>query len=175
MKKIFIIMLITSSPSFCQVNNWFHFEGGMSLLTGYAFDIGFGKTMIDTGYNETGIVFLGSIWQPYWGNHYPDGEEGYFSWFTPTTQAIQKTGFSLGAKYIFDKFGIGMTFDFATVHTYQNYVSSVTSTTWHTPAVETSEFGISGTIVYKISDKLWLTAFCGNIRPLMIGIVGTPY
>jgi hypothetical protein len=184
MKKILFVMalsLVISGISTSQVrgplaNENFGFELGLSGLTGISFDVSFGyvkRVDPDDWYSKvvSGWFFTYSVWQPHWSEPTPNGDEGYFNWFTPTSKIEHSVGQGFGLKYLTDKFGIGVMIDHEKVNTYQNYVSPATGWSWHWQLNEEDKYGVTLALSACLYGRLWFSGYVGTVRPLMVGVL----
>lgn len=162
----YIMVLLISEMCLSQVQ---HFELGLSAGGVFEGRIGYGQVDIIDG-EKVGPIVTGSVWMFEFTNPQPHGEEGYFSWLTPTDKTFQRTGYSLGLLYLDKGFAAGVTFDYLRTITFQNYTSSVTGMDWHTAGKNEDKYGLSVTGSAFISDHLWVTASVGLIKPVILGL-----
>jgi hypothetical protein len=161
MKKIIITILLLSIPMFLSLaqsdsimrenikSN--HGEVGLSFGRGLGLDFGLGRVTKEDAFHQRGIIFLASVYVPYYGRNNPD-----------------KFGMNVGLKYIINRFSFGIMSDWLREVRHSDYYqNSVRYTSDHV----SNKWGAIITTSFQFSSRWNFSVFAGTRRSVMLGLL----
>jgi hypothetical protein len=160
MKKLMIILFIIF-PIFhghAQIDSIesmdlkvLHGEVGFSFGKGFGMDFGLGNITNDDPFHQHGLIYLASVYVPYFGTNNPD-----------------KFGLDLGLRYIINRFSFGIMADLLREVNHQDYYTNFER---HTSDLISNKWGVIFTTSYKFSSYWCVSVFAGTRRSIMLGLL----